>query len=192
MQNVPCRFGPDIKLAAPAAQVVAVAILVGFEPNPTVLRNSEMLFHFVARRRFGTICDDIRFDSEFFYFHHRPARLFKNGILLLCYFSLDKPAADIVAGQRRASFKKEVALMSVDNDCVPVALASGLHRCCLANICDAVDGVFLAVLSDDHSGKHRSVLGEIHPNFHINLDRLSHRVLFHLVHPCPAKSCSSH
>ena len=87
---------------------------------------------------------------------------------MLCRFSLNEPPAYAVAGLIWAALKEQVALMPLNNNGIPVALASGSHRCSLSNISNPVDFVLVAIFPDDFAWKHDAVLSEVNLDLHIH------------------------
>lgn len=90
-------------------------------------------------------------------------------IIFLCYSAFYEPPSDVIAGQIRASLKKEVALLPFDNHGISVALASGFHGSRLPYICYFINGVLFSVLPGNNPGEHCTVLGKIGIDGHIHL-----------------------
>ena len=86
---------------------------------------------------------------------------------MLQFFSLNKPAPDVVARQGCVSLKKQVALFALNADGVSVTLSACLHGSSLSDIQYAVDGIVPSILPCDLSWEHDAVFIEVGFHSHI-------------------------
>jgi hypothetical protein len=68
-------------------------------------------------------------------------------------FSFHKPFSKVCPADIWTSLKEKITLMAIDLDCIPVALAASLQRCCWTNIQDLFDGILTAIFPARRLGK---------------------------------------